>query len=200
MPGVPLGSTPIFRPSGSRRFGPRDVRETPTSARQEKGRDLEVFRAVIWSLKTMSLDPLESLRRQIARRNPSGILDIMFQRNPFGLRDGFFKQDELWDYKGDIPAISKGNEIQWANIAADVLAFHNRNGGVLVFGIRNRDFRFVGATHRFDTKLFNDKIRRYVGDRFWVSFSRGFIQYDQPPEESRLPPNRFLRHERCYAV
>jgi tetratricopeptide (TPR) repeat protein len=124
-------------------------------------------------------DPLEGLQKQIARRNPQGILDVIFQRNPLSLRDGFFKEDELWDFKEDIPPIGKGNEVQWANIAADVLAFHNHKGGVLIFGVRNRDFQFVGATHRFDTKLFNDKIRRYVGDRFWVSFSREFIQYDQ---------------------
>lgn len=81
------------------------------------------------------LPPLELLVKQIAKRNPSGILEVMFQRNPPALRDGFFKEDELWDYKEDIPPIGKGNEVQWANIAADVLAFHNQKGGVLIFGI-----------------------------------------------------------------
>lgn len=106
----------------------------------------------------------------------------MFERvppSPPNVRDGFFREDELWDYKEDVPPTGRGNEAQWANIAADVLAFHNTRGGVLVFGVRNRDFQFVGTTHPVDTKLFNDKIRRYVGDRFWVSFSREYIQHDQ---------------------
>jgi hypothetical protein len=45
--------------------------------------------------------------------------------------------------------------------------------------VRDKDFSFVGATHFLDQKLFNDKIRRYVGDRFWVSFSRELKQGDQ---------------------
>jgi tetratricopeptide (TPR) repeat protein len=128
------------------------------------------------------MDPTELLTKYISNRNSSGILEVMFQRvspNPPSVRDGFFKEDELWDYKQDIPPSGRGNDAQWANIAADVLAFHNTRGGVLVFGIRNGDFQFTGASHSFDTKLFNDKIRRYVGDRFWVSFSREYIQHDQ---------------------
>lgn len=128
------------------------------------------------------MNALEVLAKHIANRNSSGILEVMFQRslpNTPTLRDGFFKEDELWDFKEDIPPVGKGTDAQWANIAADVLAFHNTQGGVLIFGIRNRDFHFSGATHAFDTKLFNDKIRRYVGDRFWVSFSRDYIQRDQ---------------------
>lgn len=127
----------------------------------------------------MSLSPIETLLKHITNRNAAGIIDVVFQKHPLNIREGFFREDELWDYKEDVPSIGKGSEVQWANIASDVLAFHNNRGGVLIFGIRDRDYRFVGATHRIDTKLFNDKIRRYVGDRFWVSFSREFIQYDQ---------------------
>ncbi len=126
------------------------------------------------------MTPLEGLARHIANRNTAGIIDTLFERNPLIIRDGFHKEeDELWDYKEDLAPVAKGYESEWAKIAADVLAFHNNQGGVLVFGIRDRDFKFVGATHKADTKLFNDKIRRYVGDRFWVSFSREFIQPDQ---------------------
>src|SRR5262249_44460684 len=122
------------------------------------------------------VNPLETFEKN---RNAAGILGLMFQRQPFAIKDGFFKEDELWDYKEDIPAPGKGSEQQWVDIAADVLAFHNNKGGMIVFGITDRHFRFVGATHSYDTKHFNDKIRRYVGDRFWVSFSREFIQYNQ---------------------
>jgi len=128
------------------------------------------------------MNPVELLAKHVSNRNSRGILELMFQRvqpNPPTVRDGFFKEDELWDYKEDIPPATKGNDVQWANIAADVLAFHNNQGGVIVFGVRNSDFRFSGVTHVVDTKLFNDKIRRYVGDRFWVSFSREYIQHDQ---------------------
>jgi hypothetical protein len=103
----------------------------------------------------------------------------MFEQDPVRVRRGFFTEDELWDYKQDIPSAGKGQEIPWAGIAADVLAFHNHKGGVLIFGIRNSDFRFTGATSMIDTKLFNDKIRRYVEDRLLVSFSREAIQFDQ---------------------
>ncbi len=51
--------------------------------------------------------------------------------------------------------------------------------GILQGFLTDKTYQFVGATQIFDTKLFNDKIRRYVGDRFWVSFSREFIQYNQ---------------------
>ncbi len=121
----------------------------------------------------------EKLKKCIAGRNTRGILDLMFHGNPPEVNRGYFKEDELWDYKEDIPAASKGTESDWAGIAADVLAFHNQTGGVLVFGIRNSNFQFSGTTQRIDTKLFNDKVRRYVGDRFWISFSREYIQSDQ---------------------
>ena len=115
----------------------------------------------------------------IANRDIKGILDLMFSRSPVTPRYGFFKEDEYWDYKEEIPAVAKGHEAEWASIAADVLAFHNVKGGILIFGIRNKDFNFVGCSNVLDQKPFNDKLRRYIGDRFWVSFSREFIQYNQ---------------------
>ena len=122
---------------------------------------------------------LHPLAKHISNRNTAGIIDTLFERSPLAIRYGFYKEDEFWDYKLDLPPISKGSEAEWAKIAADVLAFYNNSGGILIFGVRDTDFKFVGATHKADTKLFNDKIRRYVGDRFWVSFSREFIQSDQ---------------------
>ena len=52
-------------------------------------------------------------------------------------------------------------------------------GGVLLFGIRDGDHAFVGVKKRIDSKIFNDKIRRYVGDQLWVDFHREWIQADQ---------------------
>jgi tetratricopeptide (TPR) repeat protein len=130
-------------------------------------------------LLSISMNTPQLLAKHIANRNASGIIDFFFERSPLKVKYGLYKEDEFWDYKEDIPATARGNEAAWAKIAADVLAFYNTKGGVLIFGIRDSDFKFVGATHKADTKLFNDKIRRYVGDRFWVSFSREFIQADQ---------------------
>src|SRR5207253_2643738 len=108
-----------------------------------------------------------------------GVLSTMFKQGVPELLPGFFREDQWWDYKDQIPGLGKGTELDWAKISADVLAFHNQEGGVLLFGIRNSDFRFVGTGHRVDTKHFNDKIRKYCGDRFWVSYSREFIGKDQ---------------------
>ena len=81
----------------------------------------------------------------------------------------------------------------WATVARHVLAFHSNRGGVLLFGIRDGDHAFVGVKKRIDSKIFNDKIRRYVGDQLWVDFHREWIQADQrylgvavvPPLEAR---------------
>ena len=121
----------------------------------------------------------ENLQKQIAKRSVKGVLQEVFTTNPIKPTYGYFREDELWDYKLDIPPSSRGNEVAWANIACDVLAFHNNKGGVLFFGIHDKTFQFVGATNVLDTKLFNDKIRKYIGDRFWVSFSREWIQENQ---------------------
>jgi hypothetical protein len=110
-----------------------------------------------------SMNTFESLAKHVENRNTGGIVDTIFQRNPLAIRDGFYREDELWDYKEDLPPVTKGNEAAWAQIAADVLAFYNQKGGVLIFGIRDKNFQFTGATHKADTKLFNDKIRKYVG-------------------------------------
>jgi len=117
--------------------------------------------------------------RLIAARDTKGIMDLMFTYPPFEPCYGFSKEDEFWDYKVDVPSPHKGHEAEWAAIAADVLAFHNSRGGVLFFGVHDKTFSLVGATHFLDQKLFNDKLRRYVGDRFWVSFSRELKQADQ---------------------
>ena len=95
----------------------------------------------------------QALAKFIANRNTPAIIDFFFERSPLKIRYGFHKEEEMWDYKEDLPPTSKGNEAAWAKVAADVLAFYNTKGGVLIFGIRDSDFKFVGATHKADTKL-----------------------------------------------
>lgn len=125
------------------------------------------------------MDVTSELKTLIKGQDIKGIRNLFFKPGTPELQTGFFREHQLWDYKEDCPASDKPTDLSWAKVAADVAAFHNQEGGVLFFGIRNNDFRFTGAKPRLDTKLFNDKIRRYVGDRFWVSFAREFIQPDQ---------------------
>jgi tetratricopeptide (TPR) repeat protein len=139
---------------------------------------------------------MELLRQGIADRDVRAILEVMFTRGMPELRPGFFREDQWWDYKEQVPGLSKGSEVEWAKIAADVLAFHNQEGGVIFFGIRNSDFSFVGTTQRLDTKLFNDKLRKYTGDKFWVSYSREFIGKDQRYLGVAIVPPKSYAHQR----
>jgi tetratricopeptide (TPR) repeat protein len=56
---------------------------------------------------------------------------------------------------------------------------HNNRGGLLVFGIDDKTYKFAGATRVLDSKMFNDRIRKYVGDTIWVDYHREYIQSDQ---------------------
>lgn len=128
----------------------------------------------------MEIRVFEDLERAIRQREVGAIVRLMFegtdQPRP---RSGFKTESELWDYKADCPKIGKrGTKEHWGEVAADVLAFYNDKGGVLVFGIRD-DLSFVGAKTRLDSKLFNEHIRRYLGDIVWVDYHREFIQHDQ---------------------
>jgi len=119
----------------------------------------------------------------------------MFESNPPRPRSGFRTETELWDYKSNTPSLGKGTEAKWASVAADVLAFHNNRGGVLVFGIRD-DLVFAGARTRLDSKKFNDQLRRFLPDTLWVEFHREFIQKDQQYLGLALIPPRGARIER----
>ena len=59
---------------------------------------------------------------------------------------------------------------------ADVLAFYNTYGGILFFGIANNAYSFCGTKTAFDSKLFNDKVRRYCGDKFFVHYCKAFLE------------------------
>jgi tetratricopeptide (TPR) repeat protein len=104
----------------------------------------------------------------------------MLEGRPPAPRIGYCHETDLWDYKSDCPWPGKTAEIDnaWASVASDVMGFHNNRGGILFFGIDN-NFKFVGATHPLDSKMFNDKMRRYLPDDIFVEYSREFIQYDQ---------------------
>lgn len=138
---------------------------------------------------------MKALRDLITVRDVRSIVRLVFKVNG-ELQDGFHREDQLWDFKEDLPAPGRAGDIEWAKIATEVLAFHNQEGGVIFFGLRNSDFKFLGARTPLDTKHFNDKIRKYVGDRFWVSFSRECIKPDQRYLGVALIPPRSHSHQR----
>lgn len=125
-----------------------------------------------------SLGTLDDIRRAIRQREASVLFRIMFEGKVPQVRDGFRTENELWDFKSDCPRVGREYIEEWAEIARDVLAFHNNQGGLIVFGIAN-DFRFAGAGPRLDSKLVNDALRKFVGDRIWVDFYRECIQENQ---------------------
>jgi predicted HTH transcriptional regulator len=142
------------------------------------------------------MKPISELKALVKSRDMKGILRMMFRPGMPELQQGFYREDQWWDFKEECPSPKKANEVEWAKLATDVLAFYNQEGGIIFFGIKDSDYRFVGAKQRLDTKQFNDKIRKYSGDRFWVSFSREFIQADQRYLGVAVVPPRPHSHQR----
>ena len=119
------------------------------------------------------------LERAIKQRDLESVSALVFEEDAPAVRHGFRTESDLWDYKIECPGPRKDYQSAWAKLAVDVLAFHNKRGGVLIFGVRDTDFVFVGCSTRLDSKLVNDQLRQFLGDRVWVEFHRHFIQADQ---------------------
>jgi len=81
----------------------------------------------------------------IRKRDVGAIVDLMFDRHPPSLRFGLQTENELWDFKAGCPAPGKLHQTAWSELAIDVLAFHNANGGVLILGIAD-DYSFRGTS------------------------------------------------------
>lgn len=121
------------------------------------------------------------IHRAIRQRNVDAILGMLFEKDGLQVRPGFSSENELWDFKSGCPAPGKDKDalIGWSHIAADVLSFHNANGGLLVFGINDKSHRRTGIKVKLDGKIFNDQIRKFISDRIWVEFYRVLIESDQ---------------------
>jgi tetratricopeptide (TPR) repeat protein len=115
------------------------------------------------------------LQKAIRNRNTEAIYNLFIDRNQKKIRNGFYCETDLWDYKTECPSYKSGDALEWAEIAKDVLAFHNNNGGVLIFGVEDKSFVIEGIDLDIDSKLFNDKIRKWLGDKIWVEFSKYYI-------------------------
>ena len=149
------------------------------------------------------IDAWSDLRLAIKQRDIRAVCQLMFSRDGSKssrpqVKLGCNTENELWDFKKDCPIVGKQNQPAWAELAKDVLGFHNAEGGVVIFGIDD-SYRFVGARHSLDTKKLNDALRRYLGDKLWVEFHREFIQPDQSFLGTALVPPKGLRFARFVA-
>lgn len=108
----------------------------------------------------------------IRQKDVGTIIAAIFSKDYTKIRPNYQTETTLWDYKLLCP-LPSAPALEWAEISKDVLAFHNTGkGGLLIFGVRNNVFAVEGCSsvHSLDSKLFNDRIRKYVGDKLWVEF------------------------------
>lgn len=119
------------------------------------------------------------IARAIRQRDVRAVVALFFPAGPPSVGSGYRTETELWDYKSDCPWLGRENANAWAELAKDTCAFHNLKGGVVFFGVRDDSFEFCGAKQVLDSKLVNDQLRRYLGDKLWVEYHREFIQENQ---------------------
>ena len=126
----------------------------------------------------MPTEPLPDIAKAIRQSNVASIAALMFDQTDWSLRTGYCTETEYWDYKVTGPSPGAGMPEEWANLAKDVMAFHNNKGGVVVFGVGN-GFNVVGYRSQLDSKLLNDRLRKYIGDKIWLDYHRLNIKEDQ---------------------
>ena len=118
---------------------------------------------------------IAKIKAAIEDRDASLLIDVFFEkrdRRPLQIRDGVKREDVLWDYKEICPRPSPDEAVGWSKIAGDVLGFHNAAGGIIFFGIDDYYEIIPLKDYKIDSKVFNDHIRKYVGDKIWVSYTR----------------------------
>lgn len=124
------------------------------------------------------MEPVHKIKTAIKTRSISTIINYFLNENQ-EIKSGRKVENDLWDYKLELPPNKKGFKKNWANIAKDVLAFHNTHGGILIIGINDKSFATVGVDYDIDSKTFNDQIRKWTGDSFWVEFHKEFIKHQR---------------------
>lgn len=113
-----------------------------------------------------------SIITAIRQKDMGSLKSLFFKNDLSDVEPSFKTETELWDYKLNCPSISSP-ALEWAEICKDILAFHNTGkGGVIFFGIDDKEYNIVGISSEnlIDSKIFNDKIRKHVGDKLWVDF------------------------------
>lgn len=136
------------------------------------------------------MDARDLIVSSVRQRDMESIVSAMFIDDHTSIRPTFCTETELWDYKLICPQISS-EKLEWAEMCKDVLAFHNTGkGGVIIFGVSDTDFSIVGVdqNERMDSKLFNDKIRKYVGDTFWIEYFSFKLKNEKYLSAIIIPP------------
>ena len=137
----------------------------------------------------------EQIEKALSGRDVPTLLRIFFDgfAGVRKIRDGVCHESELWDYKEILPDPGRGieNDKAWSDLAATVLGFYNNHGGILFFGVTN-NFAVPGIRTRLDSKILNEKLRRYISDRIWVEFQRVFIASDQTCVGIALCPRAWI--------
>ena len=111
---------------------------------------------------------MQRLQNAITNRSIDEIANYFFTSD-LALKDNVKFENELWDYKSNVPEIGKKHNIAWARIAKYVLSFYNLRGGVLIFGI-NDNYEIHKTTSNVDSKKFNDKLKKFIPDSIYVDF------------------------------
>ncbi|MFZ2053242.1 MAG: ATP-binding protein [Candidatus Aminicenantales bacterium] len=136
------------------------------------------------------LDLNSDIKKAIQQKDIRAITSIFFPTKTPELAPGLRTETELWEYKVDCPHLGKRNLNAWADLSKDICAFYNRYGGIIIFGIDDHSYSFCGCRERLDSKLVNDQIRKYLGDKIWIDYHREFIQQDQRYIGIMLIPQR----------
>ncbi len=111
---------------------------------------------------------MQQLQKAILKRDVDFITEYFFEKD-FSLKDTRKNETELWDYKESLPDVGKKHDLAWARVAKYVLSFYNKKGGLLLFGIKN-NYTVIRTSSRVDSRLFNDKIRKFIPDSIYVDF------------------------------
>ncbi len=119
----------------------------------------------------------DDIANAIRQRRVDLLIKMFFDGNQPQVKLGFKTETELWDYKFDCPR--PGSHEAWADLARHILGFHNKRGGLIFFGVHDKTFEYSGTSFRYDSKSFNEQIRKYLSDRLWVEFHREFIGSNQ---------------------
>jgi hypothetical protein len=141
------------------------------------------------------------LLKAIREKDIEKISELFFNKQQKSVNPNYKTENEIWDYKRTIQE-SNGNKVEWAETSKDVLSFYNaKKGGLVIYGVEDSNFKVVGIsqTLKMDSKIFNDKIRQYIGDKIWVEFFRINIDEELEVGIAVIPPAiggiyRFLKN------
>jgi hypothetical protein len=117
----------------------------------------------------------ETIKRRIAELCETGICDDSVLSTVVQNDTCAPIEFECLDYKAEVDLQDK---ICCAEICKDIVAFHNRYGGYLVFGVRESgvgDFRICGVSKISDFEPLRSKIRDFTGER--IQFSSCNVEY-----------------------